>query len=294
MDHHDPFPRRTASPASLGPWLIELARTARGLVDSYTVKAVLDPRVREEVILAVTEVNGCRYCAWIHGSWSDFLGEVDGHDASETVLAFARASATAGHPEEPERLAGTLGEAPARAVRATVAQIQIANLVGNTVDGLIARLTGKRPAEPLAAVAEAATVAVALPIAIPMVALGAALRFVERSAPPRAGIALPEAGEANLLAHVLAEALAPLEANAALRLALTRLPRRVAIGIRAGRTGATLRLGNGPKTGSGCMSIENGLAADALVVIEGDVGPLLRLAARPVVRDLSRIRVRPA
>ena len=111
---------------------------------------------------------------------------------------------------------------------------------------------------------------------------------MNRVSPPRFGIRVPDAGEANLLVHVLAEAFAPLEANAALRLVLTNLPVRLAIGIRAGRTGATLRLG------AGGIALENGLADDALLVVEGDVGPLLRLAARPVVRDLARIRVRPA
>lgn len=288
MDRRDPFPRRTASPAALAPWAGELARNLGGLVDSYSGRAVLDPRVREELILAVTDVNGCRYCEWIHGSWSEFLGDIDGHDAADAALAYARASATIGRPDDVERLTATLGPGPARAVRATVAQITLANLVGNTVDGLIARITGKRPADPPRALAEAATVGLALPLAVPMLAVGAALRGLNRLAPPRTGVRVPDAGEANLLVHVLAEALAPLEANAALRLALTRLPLRLAVGIRAGRTGATLRFG------AGAIALENGLADDALIVIEGDVGPLLRLAARPVVRDLARIRVRPA
>jgi len=35
-------------------------------------------------------------------------------------------------------------------MRATVAQIEVANLVGNTVDGMLARLTRKRPLAPIA------------------------------------------------------------------------------------------------------------------------------------------------
>ena len=89
----------------------------------------------------------------------------------DVALAYARATATVGQPDDVERLAATLGVGPAGAVRATVAQITIANLVGNTVDGLIARATGKRPADPRAALVEAATIALALPVAVPMVAL---------------------------------------------------------------------------------------------------------------------------
>ena len=69
------------------------------------------PARREQVILAVTEVNGCRYCAWIHGSWADYLGELeDPADVLEALLAHARASAEAGQPLDTAPLA----ERPAR------------------------------------------------------------------------------------------------------------------------------------------------------------------------------------
>ena len=75
MDRRDPFPRRTATLGLMVPWLTEVAATLPGLVRSYGPGGPLDPRTREQIILAVTEVNGCRYCAWIHGSWQEFLGE---------------------------------------------------------------------------------------------------------------------------------------------------------------------------------------------------------------------------
>ena len=66
MDRRDPFPRRTATLGLMVPWLTEVATTLPGLVRSYGPGGPLDPRTREQIILAVTEVNGCRYCAWIH------------------------------------------------------------------------------------------------------------------------------------------------------------------------------------------------------------------------------------
>src|SRR5438445_8397812 len=145
MDERDPFPRRTATPAVLVPWLAEVVRTAPGLLRSYVPGSPIAPRTRERIILAVTEVNGCRYCAWIHGSWQDFLGDVATADAEDALLAYARACAEAGRPLPPDDLHAVLPPDAVGVVRATVAQIEVANLVGNTVDGVLARVTRKRP-----------------------------------------------------------------------------------------------------------------------------------------------------
>jgi AhpD family alkylhydroperoxidase len=105
VDSRDPFPRRTATPGLLAPWLLEIPRRLPGLLASYSRSSVLDPRARERIILAVTEVNGCRYCAWIHGNWSDFLGDgVTRLDAEEAVITYARACAEAGQPLDPAPL----------------------------------------------------------------------------------------------------------------------------------------------------------------------------------------------
>src|SRR5437763_844247 len=131
MNRRDPFPRRTATPARLVPWLVEVGRTFPGLVRSYLPGQTLDPRTRERVILAVTEVNGCRYCAWIHGSWQEFLGEKGLADADEALLTYARACAEAGAPLDPAPLAHSLPPEALQAVRATVAQSAVSNLGGN-------------------------------------------------------------------------------------------------------------------------------------------------------------------
>jgi AhpD family alkylhydroperoxidase len=289
VDSRDPFPRRTATPVSLAPWLLEIGLRLPGLLSSYTRPNVLDPRTRERVILAVTEVNGCRYCAWIHGNWADFLGDgISRLDAEEAVLTYARACADAGKPLDPAPLRERgLPAASVQAVRATVAQIEVSNLVGNTVDGLIARLTRKRPLDPLGALQELAVVGAAIPLAIPMVAVGAALKAVERIGPPMPQVGMPPKGEANLLVHLLAAAIPTYLANAAVRLAVLGLPFEVAVGLKAGRTTATVRVGRS------AVSVENGIASDALAVVEGEVEPLLKLASGSVVGELRKLRVRP-
>jgi AhpD family alkylhydroperoxidase len=283
----DPFPRRTADPSVLLPWLLELARTAPDLLRSYLPGGPIDPRTREQVILAVTEVNGCRYCAWIHGSWADYLGGLDDPaDVLDALLVHARASAEAGHPLDPGPLREVLPPEVVGGLRATVAQIEVANLVGNTVDGLLARATRARPLDPPRAAAELATVALALPVAVPMLAIGGAMRAVRRLAPEVPTVRTPPAGEANLLVHLLARAVPSYLANAGLRLALLRLPVPVVVGVKAGRTAATVRVGRG------AIEVDNGVRPDALLIVEGDVAPLLQLATGHLVREIGSLRVK--
>jgi AhpD family alkylhydroperoxidase len=269
------------------PWLAEVVLTLPGLVRSYGPGGPLDPRTREQIILAVTEVNGCRYCAWIHGSWQDFLGEGSHADAEQALLAYARSCAEAGRPLPADDLSAVLPPDAVRAVRATVAQIEVSNLVGNTVDGLLARLARKRPLAPFAFAREAVTVAAAVPVAIPLLATAGAMRFAARIAPPMPEVEMPSAGEANLLVHLLASAAPAYLSNAVVRLALLGLPRPVAIGLRAGRTAATVRIGRGK------IAVENGISRDTVMVVEGEVEPLLQLATGSIVRELSSVRIRP-
>ena len=286
MQSRDPFPRRTATPARLVPWLVEVGRTFPGLVRSYLPGQTLDPRTRERVILAVTEVNGCRYCAWIHGSWQDYLGDRGEEEAEEALVVYARACADAGVPLDPAPLRDHLPPEAVQAVRATVAQIEVSNLVGNTVDGLLARVTRKRPLDPVLTVQELAVVWAALPLAVPLLAAGAALRTASRLAPPVPQAQMPAGGEANLLVHLLAQAAPILLANSLLRLAVLGAPVIVPLGLKAGRTSATVRVGRGQ------IALDNGIAPDVIMVVEGDVEPLLRLASGAVLQEARNLRIR--
>ncbi|HJR24946.1 MAG TPA: hypothetical protein VJ804_05700, partial [Acidimicrobiales bacterium] len=223
----------------------------------------------------------------IHGSWADYLGELaDPAEALDALLLHARASAEAGHPLDPAPLRELLPPEVVGGLRATVAQIEVANLVGNTVDGLLARATRARPLDPPRAAAELATVAIALPVALPMLAVAASMRALRRLAPEVPEVQMPPAGEANLLVHLLARAVPSYLANAGLRLALLRLPVPIAVGVKAGRTAATLRIGRG------AIEVDNGVRPDAALVVEGDVAPLLQLATGHLVREIGSLRVK--
>ena len=71
-----------------------------------------------------------------------------------------------------------------------------------------------------------------------------------------------------------------------MRLVALRLPVPLSLGVRAGRTSATVRIGRGR------VAIDNGIGPDALVVLEGDIEPLLQLATGSLVRELSTLRLK--
>ena len=269
----------------LAPWLVELVRTAPGLVRSYGPARAIDARTRQRVIMAVTEVDGSWSCAWVHGAWQELLGD-DGGDVDDAVLAYVRGCAEAGRPLDPASLRDVLSAGEVSAVRATVAHGEVVNALGRAVEGMVARgLARGRP--DLRSVAELAAAAIAVPLAIPVLATGAVLRAVNRIAPPLPPVSVSPAGDANLLAHLVAQAVPAYLSNAFVRLVLVDLPFTVSVGLRSGKTAATLRVGRRE------IQVVNGVAPDALLVIEGDVEPLLRLASRGLARELAGIRLRP-
>lgn len=107
-------------------------------------------------MLAVTNVNQCRYCNFGHTraalaagvSNADIrnlaLGEFDKLPEDEIVaLIFAQHYAETGGDPDPEawsKLQDTYGEDTARDIRVYIRMITIGNLSGNTFDALISRL----------------------------------------------------------------------------------------------------------------------------------------------------------
>jgi len=277
-------------PLALAAWLLELARSGGSLVRSYLPASSVDARTRERIILAVAEGSGSRWCAWVHGAWADYLGtspEADERTAADrALLDYARACAEAGRPLDPSPLRAVLPPAAVAAVRATVAQLEVSSHADRSVDGVLARLSGRRPLDVPGLVVDAATAAVALPVTVPLLATGAAMRLVARLAPAIPVVEQPAEEEANLLVHVLAQAVPSYLANAGVRLALLRLPVPVAIGIRSGRSAATLTVGRNR------VRLANGVGPDAVVVLEGDIDPLLQLATGSMLRELPTLRLR--
>lgn len=279
-----------AAPEAFLPWAVELGRTLGGLVTAYRPGGPVGGRTRERLILAVSEVDGCRYGVWVHDSWSDFLGSDNDEDdaAASAVRAYARDSAGAGRPVDPRPLADVLPPSAVAAVRATVAQVEVSNLVGQTIDAVLADLGGRRTGRPRAGIGDVVAAAAALPVALPLIISAGLLRAMTRLAPPAAPAEAPPEDEANLLVHLLAKAVPTYLANAAVRTALLGPPVPLAVALRAGRTAATVRFGRGR------VALANGITPDALLVIELDVGPLVRTASGSLGREMAAMRAGPA
>jgi AhpD family alkylhydroperoxidase len=114
---------------------------------------------REKIMLAVTYVNGCRWCNYGHtraalreGVSEDELRHlVEGEfallpEGEVVALVFAQHYAeTEGHPDQEalQRLEETYGQDAARDIIAYIRLITMGNLLGNTFDALISRVQGK-------------------------------------------------------------------------------------------------------------------------------------------------------
>jgi AhpD family alkylhydroperoxidase len=145
-----------------------LFRAAGGLVVSLPVlvAALVRPRIsralREKVVLAVTAVNGCRLCAWGHTRWA--LAEGVPLEEINQLLAGAHEGLRAADPAEaaailfaqryaerldridPEALESLrrhYSRAQVAEIVASVRAITFGNLLGNTVDRLLDRVTGR-------------------------------------------------------------------------------------------------------------------------------------------------------
>jgi AhpD family alkylhydroperoxidase len=115
----------------------------------------------EKIMLAVTRVNGCRYCSYGHSRAALAMGvpdtelqrilagDLDGFPEHEAVaLTFAQHYAESCCKPDPaawERVVEYYGPAAARDIQAYLRMITFGNLFGNTFDALLSRLAG-RPA----------------------------------------------------------------------------------------------------------------------------------------------------
>lgn len=123
-------------------------------------KGLISKSFTEKIMLAVTQVNGCRYCSWFHTrvalkegiSKTEIHtllgGEFEGADEDELLaLLYAQHYAdTNGRPEEKSRrkLYEVYGKDRARGIEASIKAITVGNIYGIAIDGLMRRLKGKK------------------------------------------------------------------------------------------------------------------------------------------------------
>ena len=192
------FARRTMTLGGMMARLLCLVLLAPRLAAIHLSPARMRPRLRESLWLGVTEVNGCRWCAYIHEGMARSSGmtpeeirlllssEDPGRlatldEGEQATLAYARAWAEREGDPPPgmrDQLVGRLGQEAGRDLHALLKLIDFSNRSGNTLDALLHRL--RHPRELLNAWGALNDLVVGLLVALfgwPALLAGAALRW---------------------------------------------------------------------------------------------------------------------
>jgi AhpD family alkylhydroperoxidase len=120
-------------------------------------KGLLSPAFQERLMLAVTSVEGCRYCSYFHsklalkgGINQEEIGQLLSGDfkgcPEEEALAVIYAqhwaeSNACPDPEAVEKLKETYGSEKVEAINMMLRMIRLGNLLGNTWDYLLYRVS---------------------------------------------------------------------------------------------------------------------------------------------------------
>jgi AhpD family alkylhydroperoxidase len=153
-----PFTKRTYTLRTLLRDALGVAGQARPLVEAYALHRV-SPRLREKTWVAVSSVNECRYCLFVHGAWAEKVGvtheelaELTGDavfregNAEAAATVYLQAWAERDFADVPAGIAaafeGSYHPAAQTRLRALARMANLANRTGNTFDALLARLQG--------------------------------------------------------------------------------------------------------------------------------------------------------
>ena len=154
IDHN--FEKRLTSTKVFYGYMSDLMANIQNTLNA---KKRLDEQFANKILLAVTQVNGCRYCSYLHTQHalesgmseeeikSLLSGEVDNVENEDTVaLIFAQHYAeTMAHPNDDalQRLFETYGDEKANDILGVVRGIMVGNIHGISIDLLQSRLKGK-------------------------------------------------------------------------------------------------------------------------------------------------------
>lgn len=154
------FEKRTFTLPLLASSALAALRSAPTLVKALAQPST-SPALREKVMLAVTSVNDCRYCSWVHTG----LALENGVDLNELqhildsesfgtltekeaiAILFGKHFADSGRQPSPEAeraLQSVWSDTERAEIMAYIHAIYFANLSGNSADAWIARLRGRR------------------------------------------------------------------------------------------------------------------------------------------------------
>lgn len=269
---------RLEGPRAGAAWVIEALLTAPAGVRAAVVPGSPVPAaLREDALVAVAHAHGARAVAWVHDEWRGFAGSVPDGDVRLALTRHAEACARAGYPVEPDALVEVMSPSAVRGVRAVVARGRMEAEVEVRLRRAIGALRHRRVHRGLVVDVPFAVAGVAL--AAPAALLGSTLGALARLAPAVPVVEGADDPEVGLLGALAAEAVPVLLGNAGVRAAVLGSPFVVGVGLRSGSSGATVGVGRGRAW------VTEGVDPRATVVLQGDVEPLIRLAAGIILRE---------
>ena len=120
-------------------------------------KGLISPAFRERLMLAVTKVNGCRYCSYFHAKQalksgltpeeinqllSGDVNNCPGEESTAIIYAQHWAESDAlPDPDAVRKLQKTYGTEIAEAIHLMLRMIRLGNLLGNSCDYLLYRIS---------------------------------------------------------------------------------------------------------------------------------------------------------
>lgn len=156
------FSKRVFTPGSLVEILAGIVKSAPSMPGTFT-SGRISPAFRERILLAVTSVNRCRYCQWVHSDLAAASG-ISGEQIAtllgsstnsvpeneKAALLYALHYAETNRNPSPlhrQQLVDTYGPDTAQDIENWIQLIFFANLSGNTFDSFLSRMRGEPSAE---------------------------------------------------------------------------------------------------------------------------------------------------
>ncbi len=258
-------------------WTADLVPRAGTIARLYLPGAAVDARRRELLAAAVANARGVAAVADIHLAWAEVLGPADLDDLDDEVFAWAAGASS-------DR--GLIAQGPGLPVDDGVARMLAAAVVHGVVVALTVghaqslgkRVTGRAPRQVGGAISDLAACGLGAPATVPLLmAAGMVWSFGRLVPAPPSVVVDPEP---NLLSHLLADAVPAWLGGVGGRVLAAALPVEVPVAWRSGHSGATVRVGRGR------VQVENGVAADAWALFDGDVDSLVRAGSRTLAREV--------
>lgn len=176
------FDKRFYTMGKFGRDFLSFIRHIPDLIDSVGSRRI-SHKFAEEIMMVVTQVNGCRYCSYVHSKSALMSGvsekellkllELQCNDFPEeeaVALTFAQHYAESGRKPDPEvekRFRDYYGLHASQDIMNYIRVITMANLAGNTVDAFLSRLKGQ-PAKNSNPISEFILFLIFAPVTLPL------------------------------------------------------------------------------------------------------------------------------